>query len=667
MKAKCYSFLLLAVLIPESALAQRNRRSVDSAAIPPKLLRINLQNPYLQVEYENERQTFELDLETDRRLDAQELWTPSIGGTLAGSLYHPNLADYRVTAEAGISDGERTIDDGPGDTRKVDDQDFKLVRFNGSITLLKEKPYATTWFYQRDRDQREYDRFRSFTVETERYGMRASIATPYLPISLRYTHFNDDTLDPERPDTRTEDTLHIQIVQDRGARDQSRLQHTTQIFDQVDDGFIEYSGAAHTVQITDRQYHGIDDRFQLYTQARYHDLDTDLSRNIDITAREHLRIQHQDNLFSELQYTYENRRADADRVSRHSLDLSLEHQLFESLRSTAGFEGVYDDAHGGRDRFDGIRYGPYIREFYTKQIGSSSRLQLRSEAQWHEEDRSSVSNDLTARNETLTLQFARPSLLRAPQVRVDSIELRDEQGSTLYFEGLDYRIVPRGEFVEVQRIAGGRIAEGSQVRVDYAAQDEIDENVATMDTFNSFRLELFDRLITFEARLRRSDSSGGQSLTFQDFSERFYAARWEWKWFNAGVAFEDYRADFLRYDDLRFSEGIIIGEQSWCTLRLQFDQSQARYPELNDQRDIDSGHLSLSARFTPTLTLQLTGSIYDEDGRLSDRELSATRTDLRYRVGKLDTSITYHYEEETTQNTERRRRHYFYVKSTRTF
>ena len=249
---------------------------------------------------------------------------------------------------------------------------------------------------------------------------------------------------------------------------------------------------------------------------------------------------------------------------------------------------------------------------------------------------------------------------------MDSVTVRDGGGGRLYQEGADYRLVQRGDFVEIQRVAGGRIPEDGAVQVDYTAANEADERVSTTETFNALRLELFERMLVLETHLRRVDTMNEVSIAFQDLTEKEVSAEWHWKWFMLGVEYQDYAADFLSYDDLRFRQGIVLGEGSWLTTRLEFAQSRADYDQLNDQRETDSIHFSLRARVTPQLQIQLLGEEYREEGDFSDRTLTRGTSNLQYRIGDIATSLSYNYEEESVDS-EDRKRHHLYVTSKRTF
>jgi hypothetical protein len=631
-------------------------------------MRLKVSEMFARFEFEDEVESLKLSGTEAKQTESQEEWSPSLGMTLAGSIYHSKFLDYTVVTENGFTDGKRTLEyDGSGERQLREQQDYTLNRVNATVNLLREKPYATSLFYLRGRDRREYDRFRSYTTDQEKYGLRVNFQNGVAPWSLRLTHFDETIRDVDRPGMRDEDTGRIQVVHERRTRDKTRAGYTVHQFDQRDNNRRNYQGTSHTLHVSDRQYYGSDDRLHVLSNAHYSDLDTDLSRTIDVTVRNNLIYEHSDTLESRAQYLYGDRDTADARVSRQQLDLSVEHQLYENLTSTLGAEGLVTDARGRRADHDGTRYGPYIREYYTRRLGESARLHLHADVQWHEEERTQAADGVSTQVDRLRLSSTgAPAFLRAPQVQVASITVRAPEGGSLYSENLDYRVVQRGDFVEIQRVVGGRIPENGSVLVEYTAANEGNQKVSTMETLNSIRLELFQRLLVLQARIRRVDNRGGASITFQDLDEQWVSAEFEWKWFRAGVEHEDYNADFLSYKDLRFHEAVVLGETHWLTMRLQLDQSRAEYDQLNEHRDTDSAHLSMRARISPTCDVQVLAGEYTELGDLSDRELTNAQADLHYRIGKVSARITYRYEEEQ-QFDENRERHYFYVTTKRTF
>ena len=380
----------------------------------PQFLRLKPSDVYLRLTYEDEEEELVLARAQSGQIVREESLEPAVGLTLGGSIYHSKLLQYNVVTENGYRDGKRLFDAGDNVDRASEQQDFELNRVHATVNLLREKPYRTTLFYLRGRDRREYDRFRSFTTDQEKAGVQLNYQNGIAPWSLRLTHFDETVDDTDRPSRRVEDTGRVRIVHERRARDKTRLNYTVNAFDQQDGSFRDYQGTSHTVQFSDRQYHGVDDRVHAFTHVRYNDLDTDLSRNRDLSFRHTLTVQHRASWKSRAQYLYSDRDTGERRVGSNHLDLSLEHQLFDSLESTLGFEGLYADARGTRAGSDGYRVGPYLHEHYTKQLGESARLLLRSEGQWYEEQRNRISNAAGARQEAFTLSASRARFLRAP-------------------------------------------------------------------------------------------------------------------------------------------------------------------------------------------------------------------------------------------------------------
>ncbi|MFT5123508.1 MAG: hypothetical protein ACI9TH_000055 [Kiritimatiellia bacterium] len=631
---------------------------------PPQWLRLKASDMYLRFDVENEEERLKLSRSESAQREEQLELTPSLGMSLVGSVFHSKFFEYQTSGELGWTEGERRLSGG-GREEIQDNPHFDLLRLNANVTLFKEKLHATSLFAQRDRSRRDYDHFRSFTTESTRVGGRLQLHNGSLPIHLRVSRWEESVRDPNRPGTREENTVNLTANHQRSKRDKSRFRYTYNGFDQVDGG-REYQGTSHTAQFSNRQDLLASGDLRSVSVIYYNDLDTDVARNQSLTVRENLTLDPGDGLSFAAEYLFGYRDTDGLNSTRHFVDGYAEHQLYESLKSRVGVESLWTQAHGIGDGFDGQRYGPYVVEEYTKRIGEWGELRAGAEVRWLDENRKDRNNRQTVRSEGVRLESNRPVLLHAPGVQLETIRVRDASGRELYREGFDYRLIQRGEFVEIQRVFAGPIPEGNSVEVDYVADVSGPQNVRTTESGGHVELELFKRLLLLHARIRNVDNSNGRSLSFQDLDDLLYGAALRVKMFEFGVDWQNYMADFISYDSIRFFEKCTLDLGTIATLVLHFDQSTTTYPELNDERDVQSGQALLRTHLTPRTQLNLRGGFYDERGDRSDRRLSTLAADLKYRIGLLNASVSYQYEDEQ-QAGEERDRHYLYFKSERRF
>src|SRR5205823_4615972 len=120
--------------------------------------------------------------------DSQRLYiAPSVGIGWNYFLYHPDLLTYSFLLEPGYNWQQYG---GSGGSRRSD-----ALLLNGSAvaTLLKLKPYATTFNYDRSREEFHYDFFNSATVDTERWGANGGYREGPVPIVLTFSHMLTDS------------------------------------------------------------------------------------------------------------------------------------------------------------------------------------------------------------------------------------------------------------------------------------------------------------------------------------------------------------------------------------------------------------------------------------------------------------------------------------------
>ncbi|MEI6568885.1 MAG: hypothetical protein WCR20_19540, partial [Verrucomicrobiota bacterium] len=243
----CLLFLLGAA--SRSAQAQRIVE-VDR----PKAFRMQFTEQYLQTDLEFDRETQQVSDPPTSVIRQRLMVQPVVGLGVGGSVYHPNLLQYKLNTEFG-ADWQETRQDPGGSASSLD----FLQRYHGSIDLLQLKPYTVNLFADKDITYRDYDFFSRVRVESQRCGGRTGYSAGPVPFSVTAQHYDEVIVDDRRPAELTEDTITLNAQSMRRSdAARTQLSYNLDRFYRVDDGFSQQRGLNQNLSLIDNEGFGDD-------------------------------------------------------------------------------------------------------------------------------------------------------------------------------------------------------------------------------------------------------------------------------------------------------------------------------------------------------------------------------------------------------------------------
>ncbi len=222
---------------------------------------------------------------------------------------------------------------------------------------------------------------------------------------------------------------------------------------------------------------------------------------------------------------------------QHRVTGQLEHKLYLSLRSSLRLEysRLNQDAFDETQRTLGLNL-EYKKRIPTGRVTFSYDFRLRGETQDNDE--------LIVRvvNEAHRLNDGDIVLLDKPFVPLGSVIVKDETESITYSESFDYVLIERGDFLEIQRLPGGLIANGDDVLIDYSTQpqssfdfDSISHKFGMSFSLLKNHLDLYYRSHELDhGNLQRTDRR-----VFKKISRRVYGARASYGILSGGAELDD--------------------------------------------------------------------------------------------------------------------------------
>ncbi|MCF6364764.1 MAG: hypothetical protein L3J35_01035 [Bacteroidales bacterium] len=245
----------------------------------------------------------------------------------------------------------------------------------------------------------------------------------------------------------------------------------------------------------------------------------------------------------ELQEPHENRTNIINGSLGHKLFLSLNTSIFYEYRNT--INTVFDES----DQY----FGGNI--YYTKKIPLKGRLNL--SYNYRRDKRINNSDPVTLQiiNENHILTDGEITLLDRPFINRATIVVKDINGAIIYQEDLDYTIIERNNYIEIQRFPGGQIANGDAVLVDYIVNQP--ETYSYDANFNKFSASISVLKRMFEVYFKVNNQNfinltDADLLSLNYYVQYKYGFRFDINYVTAGVEKDNYNSTIIPYEMIRF-------------------------------------------------------------------------------------------------------------------
>jgi hypothetical protein len=235
---------------------------------------------------------------------------------------------------------------------------------------------------------------------------------------------------------------------------------------------------------------------------------------------------------------------------QHNAGGQLEHQLFLSLRSHV----FYDYSRLKQTQFDETLHTAGLGFNYRKKI-PTGHLSLDYEIRQRRQDHNSLARQRQIINEEQRLDDGQTVLLNHPYVEINSVIVHDLTNTIIYQLNIDYVLISRGEFVEIQRLPGGQIADGETVYIDYIINQQ---DSYQFDSYNNnFRIHtsVFHNLL--EVYFRYFDQDYNNIITTNTrilnyIAQNVYGIKSTIGPVSGGIEYDYFRATIVPYHSKRY-------------------------------------------------------------------------------------------------------------------
>jgi hypothetical protein len=296
---------------------------------------------------------------------------------------------------------------------------------------------------------------------------------------------------------------------------------------------------------------------------------------------------------------------------------SLQHRLFQSLSTKVFYEHAWiNQTTVNQHKEADIRGGIDLK--YSKKIPTGT-LNLSYRYYRHHHRAEGVTGILYVINEEHTLTDGELEMLDKPYVDIASVMVKDLTGSIIYQPGMDYILMERASFVEIQRVPGGQIPDQGPVYVDYAFQQPGSYSYGANNNHFRASVLLFKNLIELYYHCSVQDYPKveyGELLTLNYYTQHLFGARVDVGFARGGIESDMYNSNIVPYKMMRYYLDLNWNYKS--RLLLNVNGNIRNYRMIADE--VDQIYSNLSGKIAYKIRQGMNISV--ESGYLNQRGLN---------------------------------------------
>jgi hypothetical protein len=536
-------------------------------------------------------------------------------------IWHPNFLKLNTILEynPALRDQNYLVIPNRSETRTAE-------QLRISATFFEERPLSFNTFYNFNHIFINRELATSVETYTKEAGAGLSFRNTYLPITMRYldSQWDQNELDSGRKFRNNRKNLRAEAGKSFSNFDDHRLSFSN------DDYSRTYAGKG--------KVHNIVSNARIRNNITFNNGKQNYWRSLisyqDQTGTFPLkRFQVDENAKISLPYNFStsgfyrySRFEQQSHVNRqHNILGRLEQQLFKSLNSYTYYEYI---------NFKNTVYDESIHQAavgfrYTKVI-ARGRFNLSYEHRLRSDDRDSQPSLLKVFDEELLLSDNTITFLKNPDADPASILITDETGIVIYQENIDYLVIQRDSYIEIQRLPGGQIEDNQLVMADYISSQNSSYDFRTNTNQFQIGLNLFERLAELYFRYydqNYSDININEKRILKTISQRVAGIRSSYGFLSGGFEIEGYNSNLLPYILKRIFLGVNTNFYRKVNINLSGNYRDYNFVDADEsQKFFDiSGRINYQLSLNSKISLD--GGYRFQNGRGIDLKLTNLRTE----------------------------------------
>jgi hypothetical protein len=509
---------------------------------------------------------FKLEEETNTILGKLRL-------SLKSYIWHPNFMQLDIEGEySPDARSEKYIiipDRSESNTSK---------RINLYASFLNNTPVALSTNYSYSQTLTNRDLTNDIVNINNSYGINLGLRYSFLPINLGYNvnHWSQTEITAQRVYSDNRKTLSMSLSKEIGYSNNS-IHANYEIAKTHYSGSDTLNSKIFNANISNSIFFD-KDRDNTFNSLIMYNENIGLQRIKQINANEQLKIQLPERFTLKANYQYSNQTIDTTIMTMHSPSIMLENQLYLSLRSYGFYQMNLMDKSTQNETQQIFGVG-----FNYKKLIPTGILWLNYEFSGLNENMNNQQVAYRAQNELYTIDDSKPMIINNPFIRPNTILIRDVNLTTNFQENIDYLLIPRGNYTEVKRIPGGRIANGSKIYIDYFSDYQSSYKYLSITNAMDGRVSFLNNYLELYFRFLFSDYKNVeiQDLkALRNINQKFVGAQFNYHTLSFGAEYDYYQTNVFPYESFnifsRFADNL--------TERLNLSFS-ARYQYTNYVND----------------------------------------------------------------------------------
>ncbi len=337
-------------------------------------------------------------------------------------------------------------------------------------------------------------------------------------------------------------------------------------------------------------------------------------------------------LFTNYQYSQFNQNGISNLI--HNPMVRLEHQLYASLHTYTFFQN-YDIKN---NEFEEIKTIAALGLNYQKMTLLSGMLFMNYELRGNKEKRVSDTKKITIQNDEYTLNDGRIVLIKNPNIDIESVVVRNNNGSIIYKNNIDYRLIAQGGFLEIRRIIGGLIPDGGSIFVDYVISKSNPYNYITLTHSFDGRWSILKNLLEIHTNLIFTDNSNLDLKTtpiLRVINQKLFGIQSTYASITAGAEVVFYNSNILPYNSRRFY--LNYNDLIWNAFffAINGNYQDYTYTETNTQQKAIEINSNLEYLLTDKSSIRIEGVYNSQKSTTYVMDIINLKAEFKYNIYQI--------------------------------
>lgn len=467
-----------------------------------------------------------------------------------GFIWHPNFMIFDLNAKySPMADSHKYLVL-PNTTQTIT---TKMVSLK-NIFLRKSKLRFTS-NVSLNQAQSSRDNLTFIKSDSKNFGGNLNYNNKFIPFIISYQQSSvvQEELQTENILTYNSKVLQSSFSKSFYGNDKHMLRYSHNEFENIFSA-LNYDTTYTTIKdnVSLNNFFNIDSegKYQFVSGLMYQYDNTEIEQQKFI-ANESLKLKLPQNFQSNNSFNYSKMSSDDNSNINHGIVSSISHGLYSSLNTNA-FCG-YNRTNFVFQKKTVTKFGGSVN--YRKKILTDGLLNISYKLIQKKHDSYGEIDIVNIIDEEQTLTDGNIVLLANTDIELSSIVVTDENNAIIYQENVDYFLIVRDRYVEIQRIPGGLIANNSIVHIDYTANQIGNYKYSSISNNISASVSLFKNVLNLYFSYAQFDYKNIENINILNvdyYKIAVIGSKVNYKIGESGFEYQDKNSSIFPYKSYKF-------------------------------------------------------------------------------------------------------------------